>query len=169
MQPSDTRHRMAPIPSRSDGSPNASPATPYTTTAGRSRNMAAIRRSGTKPDLKLRRALHARGYRYRKDLPVRVNGKLIRPDIAFTRYKIAVFVDGCFWHSCPEHGRRPANNTSYWLPKLARNAARDQEQVAMLTAAGWTVIRLWEHQPECEMVQIVANALAQAKRVQVNR
>ena len=69
-----------------------------------------------------------------------------RPDIAFTRQKVAIFVDGCFWHSCPEHKSLPATNQDYWLPKLARNVERDAQNTADLEAAGWTVIRVWEHE-----------------------
>ena len=74
-----------------------------------------------------------------------MEGRRPRPDIAFTRLRIAVFVDGCFWHWCPEHGRAPASNQSYWLPKLEGNVARDQADTRRLRAAGWSVIRLWEH------------------------
>jgi len=89
--------------------------------------MAAIRRRDTKPELALRRALHGRGYRYRKDLRLDLDsGARVRPDIVFTARRVAVFVDGCFWHCCPEHGTRPANNTWYWEPKLARNVERDR-------------------------------------------
>ncbi|MDF3285483.1 very short patch repair endonuclease [Gordonia sp. N1V] len=150
---------MAPTPSRGDGSPNASPATPYTTTAGRSRNMAAIKRANTKPEMALRRELHRRGLRYRKDFAIRLNGRLVRPDIAFTRRRLAVFVDGCFWHCCPHHGRQPAKNTDYWTPKLARNVVRDQTQTEALEIAGWTVCRLWEHEPVETMAQIVLDAI----------
>jgi len=70
-----------------------------------------------------------------------------RPDIAFTRAKIAVFVDGCFWHRCPDHGTVPVNNREWWLAKLARNVARDRAKDAALTAMGWHVIHVWEHEP----------------------
>ena len=83
--------------------------------------MRAIRRSDTKPELALRRALHGRGYRYRKDLRLDLDGGArVRPDIVFTARRVAVFVDGCFWHCCPEHGSKPAVNTGYWNPKLRR-------------------------------------------------
>lgn len=70
----------------------------------------------------------------------------VRPDIVFTKRKIAVFVDGCFWHVCPEHGRYPATNEWYWTPKLRRNMHRDNEVNASLADFGWTVIRAWEHE-----------------------
>ena len=121
--------------------------------------MAAIRRSDTKPEIALRRALHARGLRYRKDFPIRVEGKLIRPDIVFTRRQVAIFVDGCFWHCCPEHGRKPTNNTGYWSPKLERNVERDHQQTHLLRDAGWTVIRFWEHEPLEAMQAVALSAL----------
>jgi DNA mismatch endonuclease (patch repair protein) len=114
---------------------------------GRSRNMRANRRSNTKPEVALRSALHRLGYRYRKDhrldLPA---GVRVRPDIVFTRCKVAVFVDGCFWHVCPEHGREPTRNEWYWTPKLRRNVERDHLANEALAQAGWQVVRVWEHE-----------------------
>jgi DNA mismatch endonuclease, patch repair protein len=127
--------------------------------AARSRNMAAVKRSNTKPEVDLRRRLHAAGYRFRKDFPIRLEGRLIRPDIAFTRRHIAVFVDGCFWHSCPAHGSMPATNQHFWQEKLEGNVARDREQDRLLGRAGWTVIRIWEHEPLDEGVNAVAATL----------
>jgi DNA mismatch endonuclease (patch repair protein) len=90
---------------------------------GRSRNMRANRRADTKPEVTLRRALHALGYRYRKDLRLDLpEGVRVRPDIVFTARKVAVFVDGCFWHVCPEHGREPTTNEWYWAPRWRRRA-----------------------------------------------
>jgi DNA mismatch endonuclease (patch repair protein) len=113
--------------------------------AARSQNMAAVKRSNTAPEIQLRRALHAAGFRYRTDYPIRLGGRLIRPDIAFTRSRVAVFIDGCFWHSCPLHGQIPATNTEFWATKLEANAERDRRQNQLLTDAGWLVVRLWEH------------------------
>lgn len=107
--------------------------------------MAAIRRVDTKPELALRSALHARGLRYRKDLRLDLSVR-VRPDIVFTRARVAVFVDGCFWHACPDHATSPASNAGFWTTKLARNVQRDREQDAALTDAGWTVVRAWEHE-----------------------
>ncbi|MFF5082151.1 very short patch repair endonuclease [Actinoplanes sp. NPDC000266] len=114
---------------------------------GRSRNMQAIRRSDTKPEIRLRALLHSHGLRFRKDLRLDLDGVRVRPDIVFTRKRVAIFVDGCFWHLCPEHGRKPKVNDWYWGPKLARTVQRDQEATSALTAAGWEVIRVWEHEP----------------------
>jgi DNA mismatch endonuclease, patch repair protein len=124
----------------------APPDYPQPLNAGRSANMRANRRSDTKPELALRRALHRKGYRYRKDYRLDLAGARVRPDIAFTARRVAVFVDGCFWHCCPEHGTQPANNTWYWAPKLARNVERDRAADAALAAAGWQVVRVWEHE-----------------------
>jgi DNA mismatch endonuclease, patch repair protein len=147
-----------------DTTPTDTPAPGYITSPGRSRNMAAIHRRDTKPEVALRSALHRSGLRFRKDYPVRVNGKLIRPDIAFPRRRVAVFVDGCFWHSCPEHGRRPGKNGEYWLPKLTRNVARDREQTQALESAGWAVVRIWEHVTPAEAVDHVTRLVASNKR-----
>lgn len=122
--------------------------------------MAAIRRTDTKPEVAVRSALHRRGYRFRKDLPLRVDGRLVRPDIVFTKHKVAVFVDGCFWHCCPEHGHRPKVNGAYWSPKLEGNVKRDREQTGALRSAGWTVLRFWAHNP----ADLVANAVDELLR-----
>lgn len=110
--------------------------------------MRAIRRRDSTPELSIRSRLHALGLRFRVDFPIKLGQiRPIRPDVAFTRVKLAVFVDGCFWHGCPEHGRRQSiKNGSYWESKLARNYERDSEQTAALTQAGWKVIRIWEHE-----------------------
>ena len=124
--------------------------------------MAAVKRTDTKPELTLRRALHAAGYRFRKDYPIRAEGKLVRPDIAFTKRRVAVFVDGCFWHGCPLHGQIPATNRRFWSEKLTANAQRDRGQDRVLTEAGWSVVRVWEHEGvETAMSSVVA-ALVEA-------
>lgn len=108
--------------------------------------MKANRRSNTKPEMILRSALHRAGYRFRKDHRIDLPEKRVRPDIVFTARKVAVFVDGCFWHCCPLHGAQPKTNDWYWSPKLKRNVERDREADAALTSAGWTVVRIWEHE-----------------------
>ena len=122
--------------------------------------MRANRRSDTKPELALRRALHRRGYRFRKDYRLDLEGARVRPDIAFTARRVAVFVDGCFWHACPDHGSKPAANVWYWEPKLRRNVERDRAADAALAAAGWDVVRIWEHAPLEAAVMAVLAALA---------
>jgi len=139
---------------------------PHPSSAGRSANMRANRRTDTKPELALRRALHRQGYRFRKDYRLDLaDGKRVRPDIAFTARHVAVFVDGCFWHACPEHGGKPANNTWYWEPKLRRNVERDRLADAALSAAGWDVVRVWEHEPLDAAVTAVLAALARSGRL----
>lgn len=124
---------------------------------GRSRNMQANRRVDTKPEVRLRSALHRLGLRFRKDLLLRLDdGVRVRPDIVFTARKVAVFVDGCFWHVCPVHGREPTRNEWYWTPKLRRNVERDRAANEALAAAGWTVARFWEHEPLESAVAAVA-------------
>jgi len=119
---------------------------PHPSSPGRSANMRANRRTDTKPELALRRALHKRGYRFRKDYRLDLDGgRRVRPDIAFTARRVAVFVDGCFWHACPEHGSKPRANDWYWTPKLARNVERDRVADETLASAGWQVVRIWEH------------------------
>jgi DNA mismatch endonuclease (patch repair protein) len=126
--------------------------------------MRAIRRRDTKPERQLRSALHRRGFRFRVDYPVPVDGRSPRPDVAFTKYRIAVFIDGCFWHGCEEHARPPTSNAGYWGPKIARNIERDSEQTARLERAGWTVIRAWEHEPVDQVVERVAARIRTAQR-----
>jgi DNA mismatch endonuclease (patch repair protein) len=110
--------------------------------------MQAIRRRDTKPEVALRSALHRAGYRFRVDHRIDLgDGRRVRPDIVFTRPRLAVFVDGCFWHSCPDHGRQPTANAGYWSPKLERNRERDSLNTAALQDAGWSVLRVWEHEP----------------------
>ena len=130
--------------------------------------MRANRRTDTKPELALRRALHSRGYRYRKDYRLDLaGGNRVRPDIAFTARRVAVFVDGCFWHCCPQHGSKPAVNVGYWDPKLRRNVERDRVADTALAAAGWEVVRIWEHEPVADAVAAVLAALARRQTPRV--
>lgn len=118
------------------------------------------RRTDTKPEVALRSELHRRGLRFRKDHPIRVEGRRpIRPDVVFTRARVAVFVDGCFWHGCPEHQVVPKSNPGYWIPKLRRNTERDCEADAALEADGWTVLRFWEHEDPAQSAVAVALAV----------
>ncbi|WP_425300730.1 very short patch repair endonuclease [Nocardia farcinica] len=144
------------------GADDSGRAYPAALDMGRSRNMRANRRTDTKPEMALRRALHRLGYRYRKDLRLDLDGRKVRPDIVFTARKVAVFVDGCFWHACPAHGRQPRTNEWYWEPKLRKNVERDRAADAALTAAGWRVVRLWEHEPIETAVDVVVDVLAVA-------
>lgn len=126
----------------------------------RSRIMRANKRSGTGPELALRSELHGRGLRFRVDYPVRLSGhRPIRVDVAFTKVRLAVFVDGCFWHGCPLHATHPVENSAYWGPKLEANRARDARQTEILRDGSWTVLRFWEHVPPAEAAAVVAAAL----------
>jgi DNA mismatch endonuclease (patch repair protein) len=135
---------------------------PRPLTPGRARNLAAIRRTDTKPETALRSALHREGFRFRKDLRLDLSGGRVRPDIVFTRRLVAVFVDGCFWHVCPIHGREPTRNEWYWTPKLRRNMERDRIANDILQESGWTVVRIWEHESLVEAVSMVKEALGGA-------
>ncbi|MEI7059388.1 very short patch repair endonuclease [Nocardioides sp. CCNWLW239] len=107
--------------------------------------MRANRRRDTKPELAVRRLVHAAGLRYRVDArPLPLLNR--RADLVFTRAKVAVMIDGCYWHGCPKHGIAARTNADYWSAKISRNVERDQETNALLRAAGWTVIRAWEHE-----------------------
>ena len=126
------------------------------------RKMRANRRIDTKPEVKLRSALHRSGLRFRKDYPVKLpNGKVVRLDIAFTRKKLAVFVDGCFWHSCPDHGTTPKSNQAYWIPKLRENVQRDRAVDDGLADAGWRVLRVWEHEQPSAPAKAISDLLTQ--------
>jgi DNA mismatch endonuclease, patch repair protein len=148
--------RLCPVTAAQSEGPKAYP---LPKDAGRSANMKANRRTDTKPELALRSALHAMGYRYRKDYRLDLPLRRVRPDIAFTSRKVAVFVDGCFWHACPQHGSKPKNNEWYWSPKLAKNVERDRAADDALADAGWTVVRLWEHVPVADAIAAVVAAV----------
>jgi DNA mismatch endonuclease, patch repair protein len=105
----------------------------------RSRIMSRIRGSKTKPELKIKRLMNLLEFSYQ---PKGIYGK---PDFANKKLKIAVFVDGCFWHKCPKHYKEPKSNKKYWIPKIKRNVARAKEVEKILRCAGWKVIRIWEH------------------------
>lgn len=109
------------------------------------RTMLGNRRRDTAPEMRVRRLVHAAGLRFRVDAPPD-HAVRSRADIVFSRRKIAVFIDGCFWHGCPTHGVQPVTNASYWGPKLARNRARDIAVTHALEELGWTVLRFWEHE-----------------------
>lgn len=132
---------------------------PFPSSAAVSAAMRGNRKRDTGPELKLRSLLHRRGLRFRVNHQLVVPGLRVRPDIVFVAWRVAVFVDGCFWHSCRWHGTRPRVNTHYWLPKLARVKARDRKVRRLLTRAGWTVVRLWEHVPSEHSTDLIRRAL----------
>ncbi len=122
------------------------PAGTWASSAARRRNMQAIRSRDTVPELALRSLVHAAGLRYRvaaKPLP----GMRRTADLLFRPTRVAVFVDGCFWHGCPEHFVPPKTNPEYWREKIGRNVQRDRDTDTRLAEAGWLVLRFWEHQP----------------------
>ncbi|CAM3022757.1 very short patch repair endonuclease [Prescottella defluvii] len=124
-----------------------------------SARMRAQRRRDTAPEIALRRELHRRGARFfvdRAPLP----GLRRRADLVFPRRRIAVYVDGCFWHRCPQHATAPKNNAQWWADKLAANVIRDRDTDARLAAAGWTVVRIWEHEDPANAADRVQAALA---------
>lgn len=112
--------------------------------------MARIRSKHTKPEARLRRRLWARGHRYR--LHTKLPGT---PDLTFPAARLALFVDGCFWHGCPSHCRRPASNSAYWNEKIDGNMTRDLIVISRLEALGWRTIRLWEHEISSDVEQAV--------------
>lgn len=107
--------------------------------------MSRLGRRDTQPELAIRSELHRRGFRFRVDRAP-VPGLRSRADIVFGSARIAVYVDGCFWHSCPEHGTRPQANAEWWARKLDRNRERDRETDRVLREHGWQVVRIWEHE-----------------------
>jgi len=126
----------------------------------RSAVMSRIRAKGNKDTeqvlAKMLRTEHIFGWR--RHIPL-----LGSPDFVFQAHRVAVFVDGCFWHCCPKHGRKPDTNGEYWNPKLLRNQQRDRRITRKLRAAGWKVVRIWEHdlQNRSRVVKRVLNALSQ--------
>lgn len=118
--------------------------------------MSRIRSADTGPEMVLRRRLWAEGFRYR--LGVRTPGG--RPDVTFLGKRVAVFVDGCFWHGCPEHYVRPRTNSTFWARKLRENVTRDRRQTTILEEAGWTVVRVWEHEVQNGLDEVVGRIRA---------
>ncbi|MFD0666101.1 very short patch repair endonuclease [Ramlibacter sp. MAHUQ-53] len=119
-----------------------------------SRRLARVRQRDTDIELRLRSILHGMGLRYRLQVPVLTKPRRVA-DICFPKIRLAVFVDGCFWHGCPIHGTRPKSNAQFWLEKIEANRARDADTDRRLEALGWEVMRVWEH----EDPQVVAPAI----------
>jgi DNA mismatch endonuclease, patch repair protein len=129
-------------------------AKPPASSARVSAQMSRMPRKNSTPELALRQALHRRGLRYRLHAPL--PGK---PDVVFSARKLAVFVDGCFWHACPMHGSVPKNNRQWWQEKLAATVLRDRRKDAALAALGWATIHVWEHERPEEAAERVVVAL----------
>lgn len=123
------------------------------------RVMQGNRSRDTRPELAVRRLLHRAGLRYR--VAYRPEPRLRRTaDVVFTRQRIAVFIDGCFWHGCPDHGQvATKQNAEYWGQKFVRNRERDLETNELLTAAGWHVLRFWEHEPPADVAAAIIAAV----------
>lgn len=124
--------------------------------------MSHVRQKGTNGELALRVELHKRGLRYRVNYVVSLKPRRIA-DIVFTKVKVAVFVDGCFWHGCPQHATWPKSNAAFWRDKIMRNMTRDVETTTLLEAAGWTVVRIWSHVPASEASDIVFRVIEERK------
>ena len=119
--------------------------------------MESQRQRDTAPEIQLRRELHRRGLRYRVDHPIPLPRR--RADIVFTGQRVAVFVDGCYWHGCPEHATAPKNNADWWRRKLDANIDRDRDTDRRLETAGWLVIHVWEHEKLSEAADRVEAAV----------
>lgn len=117
----------------------------WASTPGTRKSMQANRSRDTKPELRVRQILHDSGLRYRVDYAPLPSSRRNRADIVFTRAKVAVFIDGCFWHGCPRHHSAPKANGDFWRAKLVENRTRDEQVTTRLQAAGWLVLRFWEH------------------------
>ncbi|MFD5085162.1 very short patch repair endonuclease [Kitasatospora sp. NPDC058406] len=130
--------------------------------------MQAIRSRDTSPELALRSLVHAEGLRYRvaaKPLP----GMRRTADLLFRPTRLAVFVDGCFWHGCPVHFVPPKTNPDYWNEKIDRNVQRDRDTDMKLTEAGWLVLRFWEHQLPAECAALVVDTVRRRRSETVRR
>lgn len=127
-----------------------------------SRRMAKVRQKGTDAEIALRRALYRRGLRYRIDYEVMKKPRRVA-DVAFPGLRIAIFVDGCFWHGCPEHATWPKQNAEFWRQKIEANRDRDADTNSRLLDAGWTVLRFWEHESPIRAAESVAQTVAMAK------
>jgi DNA mismatch endonuclease (patch repair protein) len=125
--------------------------------------MASQQTRDTRPEVELRRELHGRGLRFRVAKRPLI-GLRSTADIVFGPDKVAVYVDGCFWHSCPQHATTPASNQSWWEAKLARNQERDRATNLALAEAGWIVVRVWEHEAVAAAADRVEGAVRQRRR-----
>lgn len=124
--------------------------------------MSRQKRRDTKAELLVRRELHSRGVRFRVDVKLE-DGLRTRGDIVWRGLNLVVFVDGCFWHGCPQHATRPSANAAWWAAKLDANIARDRRTDAALRARGWTVLRFWEHQSATEVADEIVSKLEERR------
>lgn len=126
----------------------------------RSRNMSAIKGQNTKPEIALRKSLWSKGIRYR--LKSRLPG---RPDLIFPSVRLAIFIDGCFWHKCPEHFRNPKTNAAFWKKKISGNVKRDIKVNQTLYKIGWTVLRIWEHEIRKDSSRVVKKITSVLRKI----
>ena len=117
--------------------------------------MARIRGQNTSPEIALRKMLWRHGLRYQ--LHRRIEG--VRPDLVFPRARVSIFIDGCFWHGCPDHYVRPRSRADFWADKLLTNVLRDRAQTMRLEDQGWTILRFWEHDIACQPEKVVAEVI----------
>ncbi|GGV56122.1 very short patch repair endonuclease [Streptomyces griseoloalbus] len=140
----------------------------WASSAARRRNMQAIRSRDTKPEITIRRLVHAAGLRYR--VAARPLPDLRRTaDMVFRPAKVAVFIDGCYWHGCPEHYVPPKTNSGYWSEKVIGNVRRDRETDEKLREAGWLVLRFWEHEPSDACADKIALAVLARREARLAR
>jgi DNA mismatch endonuclease (patch repair protein) len=136
---------------------------PVPSSPGVSARMSKQRRRDTGPEVAIRRILHRAGLRYRVAWPIPgIRRRTV--DIAFPRVRVAVFIDGCFWHGCPDHKGKPAANSAWWAEKLAKNKARDALTSDGLLQQGWTVVRIWEHEDAAEAAARIIQLVDRARR-----
>lgn len=137
--------------------------TPKPSSQAASERMAATGQRDTTAELRLRKLLYAMGLRYRVDYPV-LNKPRRRADVVFLGPRVAVFVDGCFWHGCPEHGTWPKANAAFWKEKIEANRARDADTDRRLSELGWEVVRIWEHESPVDAARQVFKIVETRKR-----
>jgi DNA mismatch endonuclease, patch repair protein len=126
------------------------------------RRMQSVRQKNTSAESALRSALHACGLRYRIQVPVLAKPRRVA-DVAFGGVRVAVFVDGCFWHGCPQHATWPKKNAEFWRAKILANQERDRDTDARLRIAGWTVIRVWAHEPPEQAAKRIATVIQKSR------
>jgi DNA mismatch endonuclease (patch repair protein) len=135
------------------------------TNAHATATMRANRGTDTRPEVALRAALHRRGFRFRKNARLDLApGRRVRPDIVFPKLRLAIFVDGCYWHGCSLHRSIPVSNTAFWRTKIEGTRERDEIQNEWLMMSGWTVIRVWEHEPATEAAERVIDTVMELRR-----
>lgn len=137
---------------------------PESTSAAVTAVMVGNKSTDTKPETTVRSILHREGLRFRKNTVREASGRKCRPDISFVSERVAIFLDGCFWHNCPEHGRTPGGkNAEYWREKFRRNSERDRLDTIALESAGWVVLRYWEHMDLLQAAQEIAAVVRQRR------